>query len=182
MITRSIRFLLVAFVVFPLTATAAGLAPWQFGMTPAQVKSFKEFGPYKAFSNGDLETFNGRFKGRKENVQFYFQNGRLRRIGVYLWEGQNPKKGIPVWRRAYELLQAEYGRIATPDLKTVKGSDPLNAEVIAIVAAVHADMTGRTDMAPAKQPRDLRVSAAFMASRAREGKSYAIAIFFDPKG
>ena len=181
MITRSFQLLLFVFTLLPLTATAAGLSPWQFGMTPAEVKSFKESGPYKTFSNGDLETFNGRFKGRKENVQFFFQNGRLRRIGIYLWEGQNPKKGIPVWHRAYELLHADYGRVATPDLKAGPDSEPLNAEVLAIAAAAHADVTGRTEMAPAKQPREMRVSAAFMAHMAREGKSYAVAIFLDPK-
>jgi hypothetical protein len=105
----------------------------------------------------------------------------LRRIGIYLWEGQDPKKGIPVWRRAYELLQADYGRVATPDLKAAPGSDPLNADVLAIAAAAHADVIGKTDMLPVKQPRDMRVSARFMAFMAREGKSYAVAIFLDPK-
>ncbi|MDQ3117706.1 MAG: hypothetical protein M3Q86_14040 [Verrucomicrobiota bacterium] len=181
MITHSLRLLLIAIMLSPFAVSAAGLPPWQFGMTPAEVRGVKEFGPYKAFSNGDLETFNGRFKGRKQNVQFFFQNGRLRRIGIYLWEGRDPKKGIPVWQRAYGLLQADYGRVATPDLKATPGSEPLNAEVLAIAAAVHADVTGRTEMVPAKQPREMRVSAAFMAYMAREGKSYAIAIFLDPK-
>ncbi len=181
MITRSIRFLFFVAMLSPLPVGAAGLPPWQFGMTPAEVRGVKEFGPYKAFANGDLETFNGRFKGRKQNVQFFFQNGRLRRIGIYLWEGPDPKKGIPVWQRAYGLLQTDYGRVATPDLKAKPGSEPLNAEVLAIAAAIHADVTGRTEMAPAKQPREMHVSAAFMAHMSRDGKSYAIAIFLDPK-
>ncbi len=79
------------------------------------------------------------------------------------------------------MLQRDYGRIATPELKKGDGSEPLNAEVLAIAAAAHADVLGKTDMAPVKQPRDMRVSARFMAFMSREGKSYAIAIFFDPK-
>jgi hypothetical protein len=63
----------------------------------------KEFGPYKNFSNGDLETFNGRFHGHKENIQFFFDDGRLRRIGVYLGEGTVSKKAIATFQRAYEL-------------------------------------------------------------------------------
>ena len=58
-------------------AAGAGLPPWQFGMTKAEVASFREFGPYKTFSNGDIETFNGRFRERKQNVQFFFERGRL---------------------------------------------------------------------------------------------------------
>ncbi len=150
-------------------------------MSKSEVVSFKEFGPYKDFKNGDVETFSGRFYGRKENIQFFFERMRLRRIGVYLWEGKDPKKGIPVWRRAYELLQKNYGRVATPDLKAGAGSDSLDADVLAIAAAAHADITGKTEMAPVRQPADLRVSARFMAYMAREGKSYAIAIFLDPK-
>ena len=74
-------------------------------MTKAQVGGFKEFGPYKTFSNGDLETFNGRFHGRKENIQFFFERGRLRRIGVYLGETADPKKAVAMFERAYRLLQ-----------------------------------------------------------------------------
>jgi hypothetical protein len=76
-------------------------------MTPAQVTSFKEFGPYKAFSNGDLETFNGRYHGHKQNVQFYFQGSRLRRIAVSLGEGTDRKKAVATCEQVYELLQRE---------------------------------------------------------------------------
>ncbi len=81
---------LVLLALLPLEASAAGLPPWRFGMSKAEAVSFKQFGPYRQFSNGDLETFNGNFEGHKENVQFFFQNDRLIRIGVYLWEGKDP--------------------------------------------------------------------------------------------
>ena len=84
---------IVLFALLPQPTRAAGLSPWKFGMSKSEVSSFKDFGPYKEFPNGDLETFNGRFHGRKENVQFFFVNGRLQRIGVYLFEGKDSKKG-----------------------------------------------------------------------------------------
>lgn len=163
------------------TASAAGLAPWQFGMSKAQVAAFKEFGPYKSFSNGDLETQNGRFDGRKENVQFFFKGDRLRRIGIYLFEGQDPKKGVPVFQRAYDYLQRHYGKIAVPQMSIAPGSQRPDSAAIAWGAGANADATGRTEMYPVKQPKNMRVSAEFMAYPAREGKSYAVAVFLDPK-
>jgi undecaprenyl pyrophosphate phosphatase UppP len=57
----------------------------------------------------------------------------------------------------------------------------LNADVLAIAAAVHAAIIGKTEMLPVKQPGDMRVFARFMSYPAREGKSYAIAIYLDPR-
>src|SRR4030095_10845803 len=75
-----------------------------------KVVSFAAFGPYRTFKNGDVETFNGRFHGHKENIQFFFDRTGLCRIGVYMYEGKDVKQGIPAWRRAYELLQKDYGK------------------------------------------------------------------------
>lgn len=170
------RILAIAFTLLvPKFALCAGLSPWQFGMTKEQVKSFNQFGPYKSFLNGDLETFNGVFHGRKENIQFFFQNNRLVRIGVYLWEGKDSKQGIPAWRRAYELLQADYGKVVIPDLHTAPNSAPLNADVLAIGAAVNAYATGNTHMAPVKQPKNMRVFARFFGRSL--GNFWDVAIF-----
>jgi hypothetical protein len=176
-----ITFPLIVAAFLPALANAAGLPPWQFGMSKSQVASFKEFGPYKSFSNGDLETYSGRFQGQKENIQFFFRGDRLRRIGIYLFEGKDPKKGVPVFQRAYDYLQRTYGKVVVPELKAAPGSEPLNSLVIAIGAGANADVTGKTEMHPAKQPKDMRVSAEFMSYQSREGKSYAVAIFLDPK-
>src|ERR1700761_6571720 len=106
----------VLFVLFfaPILSTKAadeGYAPWKFGMSKAEVESFKEFGPYRDFSNGDNETLNGLFHGKKANVQFFYESGRLHHIGVYLFEGPNVKEGIPVWASSYEALEKDYGKI-----------------------------------------------------------------------
>jgi hypothetical protein len=63
-IPRSI-LLVALFLLIPKLGFTAGLPPWQFGMTKEQVASFEQFGPYKSFKNGDLETYNGIYRGRK---------------------------------------------------------------------------------------------------------------------
>src|SRR5205814_6595069 len=133
MTTTLIRVLFTLTLLLPLAASAAGLPPWKFGMTKAEVAGFKEFGPYKMFSNGDLETFNGRYHGRKENIQFFFDGGRLRRIGVYFVETTDPKKAVAMFERAYRALEQDYGRIEVPEMKVSGGATP-TLTVIAVGA------------------------------------------------
>jgi len=178
---KHILLSLIAAALLSEHVSAAGLPPWQFGMSKLQVASFKEFGPYKSFSNGDLETNNGRFHGRKTNVQLFFQGERLVRIGVYLYEGTDPKGGIPAWRSAYEALQKDYGRVEMPDIHVSDKSEPVNADVLAIAAAANADVTGKTQMAPAKQPPDARVFASFPTAMVQGRKWYYVYIMYDPK-
>jgi hypothetical protein len=175
-----ILVVLIVATLLPAIASAAGLPPWQFGISKSQVASFKDFGPYKSFSNGDLETYNGRFHGRKSNVQFFFQGDRLRRIGVYLYEGIDPKGGIPAWRSAYEALQKDYGKVSTPDMHVSAKSEPVNAEVFAIASAANADITGESKMAPAKQPTNMHVFARFWTGIVQGKKWYYVAVFYDP--
>lgn len=160
------------------TAAAAGLPPWQFGMTPAQVASFKEFGPYKPLSNGDLETFNGRYHGRKENIQFFFEAGHLRRIGVYFGETTDTKKAVAMFERAYRALEQDYGKIEVPEMKVTGGGAP-PVTVIAIGALVNADVTGKTQMAPVKQPANMSVFSSAYRVNERGKKTFTVAIFFD---
>ena len=172
---------LLLLVLLPFETTAAGLPPWRFGMSKAEAVSFKQFGPYRQFSNGDLETFNGNFEGHKENIQFFFQNDRLIRIGAYLWEGKDPKKGMSLFERAYHLLRRKYGKIALLEMTGPPGSQHPTGSTITITGGAKKDLTGKTQMFPLKQPGDMRVSAQFMSVYSREGKSYAVAIFLDPK-
>ena len=153
------RLLAVAISVLPLSGWAAGLPPWEFGMSKEQVKSFKQFAPYKTFSNGDLETYKGIYKGRKENVQFFFGPRGLQRIGIYIFEGKDAKKAAAAFQRAYAILQQDYGAVATPDLHKGRGIEPLTPEVIAIAAVVHAGVLGRTTTLPKRQPKGMKVKA-----------------------
>ncbi len=176
------RVLSITFtVLIPTLAFPAGLPPWQFGMTKEQVKSFSQFGPYKSFSNGDLETFNGIYHGHKHNVQFFFQNSRLVRIRVYLGEGTDRDKAIITFRQAYGILEKDYGKLIIPEIHVAKGSDPVNANVLAIAAAGNAYVATKTEMMPGKQPKNMRVSGAIMSDHLRGGNTFAVAIFFDPR-
>ena len=178
--TTLIRALSLITLLSPLTASAAGLPPWKFGMTKAEVASFKEFGPYKEFSNGDLETFTGRFHSRKENIQFFFDGGRLRRIGVYLGEGTDSKKAVATFQRAYEVLQQDYGKIEVPEMKLTGGGTPPST-VIAVGALANADVTGKTQIAPVHQPKDMFVFASVYRYYVRGVKWFSIAIMFDKR-
>ena len=178
--TRSILKLAALLAISPNALIAAGLPPWQFGMTKEQVASFKQFGPYKSFKNGDLETYNGVYRGHKENVQFYFENDRLVRIGVYLYEGKDKHKAASMFARVYGLLEKDYGTILVPEIHATKGSESMNAEILGIAAMGNSVVIGRTEMAPAKQPRDVCVFARVMHPIAQPG-DFAVAIFFDPR-
>src|SRR6266436_791847 len=174
------RLFIILSLAIPCSTFSAGVPPWKFGMTKAEVASFKEFGPYKEFSNGDLETFNGRFHGHKENIQFFFQGGRLRRIGVYLGQGTDAKKAVATFERAYRLLQQDYGKIEVPEMKVSGGGTPPPA-VIAAGAIANADVTGKTQMAPVHQPKDVFVFSSTYRYNIGGTKSFAIAIFFDKR-
>lgn len=172
---------LIVAAVLPVLANAAGLPPWQFGRPKPQVANFKESGPYKNFSNGDLETYNGRFHGRKTNVRFFFQRDRLRRLGVYSYEGTYPKGGIPARRNAYEALQKDYGEVSMPDIHVTTESQPVSADVLAIAVAANAHITSRTQMGPAKQPENMHVFARFWTGMVQGKKWYYVAVFYDAK-
>jgi len=145
-----------------------------------QVASFKEFSPYKTFSNGDLETFNGRYHSRKENIQLFFEGGRLRRIGVYFGETTDPKKAVAMFERAYRALEQDYGKIEVPEMKVAGGGTP-SPTAIAVGAMANADVTGKTQMAPVKQPKDMSVFSSAYRLRERGQKVFTVAIFFDKR-
>ena len=168
-----------ALLLIPSFSFGAGLPPWQFGMTKDQVASFKQFGPYKSFSNGDLETYNGIFRGRKENVQFYFENNHLVRIGVYMYEGEDKEKAAATFTRVFKFLEKDYGRVVVPEIHVAKGSAPVNAEIYGIAALGYSVATGRTEMTPVRQPGDKRVFARMMHPIAKPG-NFTVAVFFDP--
>ncbi len=166
-------------LLFPSFAPGAGLSPWQFGMSPSQVKSFKEFGPYSEFKNGDLETYNGLFYGKKKNVQFFFKEKKLRRIGVYLYEGQNIEDATAAWRGAYQSLRENFGEIATSALKVDLARKQPSAESIAVAGAKDVALYGKTQMAPVKQAKDMSVFASFTRNDYQGGQVFYVVVDFD---
>jgi hypothetical protein len=172
-------------IVFCTSAVASssgeggGLPPWRFGMTPQEVAAFPDYGPYKSFSNGDLETYAGRFDGRKENVQFFFKDGKLARIGIYLYEGRDVKEGAKAWTRAYTALKSMYGEIQLPDIQVTDGT-ALTPEMVGVAGGANTDAVGKSQMAPFKQPMDKRVFASFRRQSIQGQMVYYVIVYYDP--
>lgn len=162
----------------PVRAVAVGLPPWRFGMTKEEVQSFRQFGPYKTFPNGDLETFNKVFHGGKENVQFFFANNRLIKIGVYLADGVDRGKALSVSDRAYSILQQSYGELESPDVKA-PGSGPINRRIFLSLVVAYAATTGRGHIGPVKMPKDEKVWLSVMRAPG-PAESFSVAIMFSP--
>jgi len=176
---KTIALLLSLVTLVPQIALSAGLSPWQLGMSKSEVVSIKEFGPYKEFKNGDLETFNGMFYGQKENIQFFFDTKGLRRIGAYLYEGQNINDASSACQRAYDVLKKKFGEIETPDIKVSQESEPLDSGALAIAMAAHTDIIGKTQMAPRKQPAEMFVFSTFARQDFQGGRTYYVVVYFD---
>jgi hypothetical protein len=170
---------LTSMLSLPVAASAAGLAPWDLGMTKSQVSGFTAYGPYQAFANGDLETFGGIFDDKKENVQFFFDAKGLRRIGVYLYEGPDAEAARSAWRRAYESLTKKFGKVEIADLKIAPGAGPASAEALSVAAAANTASTGKTQMAPVEQPKDVVVFSSFWSKDVKGSRGYYVTVFFD---
>jgi stress response protein YsnF len=150
-------------------------------MTKEQVASFKQFGPYRSFSNGDLETYNGVYRGQKRNAQFYFQNNKLVKIMVSLGESTSRDKTIQSFRQAYAILEKDYGKVVVPEIHVGKGSETVNAEVLGIAAAANASLTGYTHINPVNQPRDMHVWGTVASTIIGNKRWFYVWIMFEPR-
>ena len=176
------RVLLLAALLAPSLVLASDPPswPWQFGMTPDEVMSFSELGPYKRFKNGDVETYDAEFDGRKENIQFFFHDNRLVRIAVYLYEGKDIHEARLVWIRGYNALQSMYGELELPDIHIAPDSEPVDVTVLSIAAAANLEVESKTQMAPRNQPENVFVFSSFMHYDHAGEKFYLVIINFDP--
>src|ERR1700730_9428931 len=176
------QFLCLAFpFLLAQFAAAAGLPPWQFGMSREQVASFKQFGPYKSFPGRDLETYNREFHGKKENVQFYFVNNKLVKIGIYLGEQLDSQKAMPVVKRASAILEKDYGRLESPEITVPPTRGRFDADVFAMIAITNASIQGKTHFRGVRQPKDMQVWATIMSVPNIGKNNLAVTIFFQPK-
>ncbi len=169
--------LLAAALALPAVAFSAGLAPCEFGMSKAQVSGFKDYGPYRSFSNGDLETYAGLYDGRKENVQFFFKDDKLGRIGIYLYEGTDIEAARQVWKRAYQSLAKKYGKIETDGIASASN----DAEALSLAAAAALKTTEKVQMAPARQPAGTSVFSSYFTKEVRGTRLYWVTVIFDPR-
>lgn len=162
------------------SAETGGLPPWHFGMTPQQVSAFADYGPYRAFGNGDVETYAGLFDGRKENVQFFFKEGKLARIGVYLYEGQDLKEAAKAWGRTYATLKSMFGDIELPDVHIVGEDKALTPEQVGAAGGANTEVTGKSQMAPIRQPADKFVFASLRRATTQGQVFYYVTVYYDP--
>ncbi len=161
-------------------AETDGLAPWHFHMTPQEVMAFADYGPYRSFSNGDLETFTGLFDGKKENVQFFFKDGKLARIGIYLYEGQDVRAAADTWARTYVTLKARFGEIELPDIQVDPAGASMDPSIMAAAAGAKVEAKGKSQMAPVRQPADKFVFASFRRAQVRGQVFYYVTVNYDP--
>lgn len=173
-----IVIILLIIVIMPFSAFSAGLTPWEFGMSKSEVSSFSKYGPYRTFSNGDIETYNGIYDGKAENVQFFFDNNdKLARIGVYLYEGTDIKEAQKAWKRAYDSFTQKYGKIEIFGTKRSSENKPIDATSLSIAAAANVDMT--SELSPINQPKDMFVSSKFWSQDVQGTRYYWVTIFLD---
>lgn len=164
-----------------VSASSGGaLPPWHFQMTPQQVTSFTDYGPYKSFSNGDLETYAGLFYGHKENVQFFFKDGKLARIGIYLYEGQDLRAAAAKWGSVYAALKESFGEMELPGIHLEQAGGETSPQAIAAAAGAVVMAGGKAQMAPLKQPLDKFVFASFKSADVQGHTFYYVMVYYDP--
>ncbi|RDS81890.1 hypothetical protein DWU99_15845 [Dyella psychrodurans] len=172
--------LVVANCKSPADASTGGLPPWHFQMTPQEVASFSDYGPYDKFRNGDLETYSGLFNGHKENVQFYFEDGKLARIEISLYEGQDVKAAAKAWGQTYTVLKTQYGNLELHGIQINPSDDTPSPDVIAVASGAAVQAGGKVQLAPLKQPMDKFVFASFSSSTVQGDVFYYVEVFYDP--
>ncbi|HCH0556609.1 TPA: hypothetical protein NKO30_006741 [Pseudomonas aeruginosa] len=169
------RILLCLALIFStLPAFAAGFGPWDFGMSVEQVLAIRTHGPYRAFSNGDLETDNADFGGEARNFQFYFEDGRLRRIAIRTYEGKDLVQATQAWRDTYIALKSLHGPVETPDLVGASLDELANSAMSTVANS------GKAQMAPVSQPEGAFVFSSFNSFRYQDTTYYMVTVNYDP--
>ena len=169
--------ILAALASFPAWAQRAmPPAPWEFGMSPSQVSAVAEGLPYKKFSNGDLETFSATFDGSPQNFQFFFRADKLRRIGIYLYEGENATDAGAQWLRVHAWLTGHFSRIrSVGNIASTSG----DAGAFVKEAIRIAERDGKTQLLPDVQPAGAHIFASFMGNALGASRQYLVILYFD---
>ena len=173
-------FSLIAALVIAPSAWSSDFGPWRFGMSKDEVQSFKELGPYRSFSNGDLETYEAIFEGHKEDFQLFFDGTGLRRVGVYLYEGTDLDTAMQKWQYAHDVLARRYGEIEMPGgLATSKAGTPSRETVLADVRSRIA-AGQKVQMAPLHQSLELFTYSSSWPAVIEGVTHYYVVINADP--
>jgi len=164
---------LVALLFASLPAFAAGFGPWSFGMSTNDIRAVESHGPYRAFSNGDLETYSADFGGKKENAQFYIKDVQLWRVALRTYEGSDLAEATRVWTETYGTLKSLHGNLETLGL----AGDTL-AGLAESARGVVAD-GGKAQMAPISQPEGTFVFSSFRGTEHEGTTYYTVTVNYD---
>ena len=157
-----------------LNARGQEFGPWKFGMSEQDIRSLDEFAPYKSFANGDVETYKGVFAGRERNFQFYLRDGRLRRIAVRMYEGNDIEHAAEAWLETYKALSGIFGAVDIPYLESG------TPEEIAHRARIRVEGGSKAQMAPRAQHAAQFVFCTFMAGDSPfGGKLFMVTVNID---
>lgn len=110
------RFLIAAFALL-LThglVTAGGYQNWQFGMTQAQIKAVGDPARYYAFKNGDVGAGHVPFEDGEALLSFYFTDGRMERVMLIAYRGEQASLARQAWINAYTHLTRICGDVESP--------------------------------------------------------------------
>lgn len=147
-------------------------------MSQEQVIAITECGPYKSFKNGDLETYKGIFDGKEENFQFFFDDKKLRRIGVYLYEGTDPEAGVARWLALHATLSKLFGDIETPSYDGPADVATHRALFRAKALELVKDK-GKAQMSPLTQAKNAFVFSSFARHDITGGVQYVVVLYID---
>lgn len=175
---RSLASIAFLGVLVTASATAAsGLGPWKFGMSRDEVKAISQFGPYKSFSNGDLEIHAYEFDRQKRNVQFFFDGRGLNRIEINYYEDREPAQATAAFRDVCEYYRREYGQVEAKFF-----NEPQNADCMTIAEAATAQVekTGKVQIAPPHSSSDLRSFSSYRINNVLGTKFYSVVLYLDP--
>ena len=168
------RPLAFAGLLFASLVHAQEVLPWTFGMSLDEVRAVSAFGPYRAFSNGDLETYKGPWDGKDENVQFYFTAGHLHRISYCFYEGTDPGEAATRWAVLRSSMQRHFGPLETP------GNDAKATAQFQAVAQTSVSSGARNFMTPVSPTKDKPVFAIFKREQIQGQWLYFVTLHFDP--
>lgn len=146
-------------------------------MSKDEVKSFAEFGPYRSFRNGDLETYGFEFEGRKRNIQFFFDGRGLNRIEVNYYEGVDANQAADGFGEICEYLRREYGEIKANFVDQPKG---VGCAKIATMATALVPEKKKLQIAPQEDKSELRPFSSYRSDIVMGTRVYSVVLYLDP--
>ncbi len=165
-----------------LAASGGGLGFYRFGMPLDEVRKVDSCKPYMDVrTTGGLECPNYMFEGRKINISFIYATNALRRIQLWLYEGDSEKDARKATDFAIEFLKRTAGGAHTYGLAQnveVNGDNIVKSVKDQQAAAGRGVMTEiQTPSSDSPQKWFCRVSRTPMP----DGNWYGVFLFVDPR-